>query len=980
LTSAAVINPVGPDPQHLREAIDRRDARREARQTAKEKSERKASRTKYWALDRSEATAVGRRHFKQVFDRRDSLQREGVRVNAYLGAHAARVELESGRKALVESLSPLQTPDQAGRLAPVDLSLRDAGSSWEPAQGLAEISLPKRLRAGGVFLKKSGVRVEIASPQSDSVGSAEDGGAFYANAETDTDVAVVPQLTGVEVSWLLRSAQSPEQFSLRYTGGVTLRDRDDGAVEVLRDGQVVAGIAVPMAWDADHEPVAMSMHGDGDTLYVTVKHRDQDVLYPIVADPSITEKFYWSNFMWSNGSTASGDTTGWSRVSTRVIRQPLGVNCDDTNKFFCFGSWSWIYGPGIYTYQRDDPAIPGYDRTYNYGDMGEWIFQAPGDSYIWRVDMLNMKNEYDSSCSYQGIFSPRTNNWESQSWWDPYTGEYHPSQPAGSQAPRIRCGADTTDWLAICSGQSDCNDGAANTTAHVREAGNYAVFGTQIFKPQVPSFTNYLGAAHISIGDRDRPTITSATNSLTGYVRTGTGTITPSATDSSLGVKKLRLQTTSTTGGANTQEQVHPCAGDHTDRCPATWNNARPSWTPSFTYNVDSLPEGTNRFGLQAVDLVGNANTGTDTSAAFDPNVAPAVIVDRTPPAFSADFQARATRDPATGNAVIDWDPGDDVPLATGEDGSGTVGYLFSYVKNGGTPSDAVPVSGQMTEVPGPTVMGDSFLVRVQARDAVGNLSSVVSATATVTDSAGACRGTTEGVPAACISDETQDDDSSDAGATLDPYSSPDGRSAATDVFRINVNGGWTTIRRNLKSFVIGNAHDGDLYKRIRRDYSGTLGYTTGFVYGDFNSCGWVKAENVQDTGVNDSTNCAPGFQFAASEFMVAANCLPRGPGEDPRCKGGTDIVVIKEARACANVSPNFPAVPVKCEGSGGRTYFPGKHLNWRYVTKGRKYTNFVLVNDPDQPAGQLNWVFVPRAAFRAKLCGDKYGCGQVGT
>lgn len=236
--------------------------------------------------------------------------------------------------------------------------------------------------------------------------------------------------------------------------------------------------------------------------------------------------------------------------------------------------------------------------------------------------MLNLKNEYDSSCSYQGIFSPRTNNWESQSYWDPQTGQYIPFRPIGSEAPRIRCGTNNTDWLAICSGQFDCNDGAADAAAHVRESGNYAVFGTQIFRSQVPSFTNFLGAAHISIGDRDAPTISSATNSLSGYVRAGSGTITPAATDSSLGVKKLRLQTATASNSTRTQEQVHPCVGDRSDRCPATWNAARQNWSPSFTYDVDSLPEGVNTFGLQAVDLVSNASSGTDAQPSYQTNLA----------------------------------------------------------------------------------------------------------------------------------------------------------------------------------------------------------------------------------------------------------------------------------------------------------------------------------------------------------------------
>lgn len=286
---------------------------------------------------------MGRRYFAEVFERRDPLRRSDVEVESYLGTRAARIKLRSGRTALVESLLPLRTPDDTGRLAPVDLSLEDVGTSWAPRHGLAKISMPKRLRAGEVQLQESGVRVEIASPRGDSIGSAEDGGVFYPNAEADTDVAVVPTLSGVEVSWLLRSAQSPETFSLRYGGGVTLRDRQDGSVEVLRDSQVVAGIAPPLAWDADREAVAMSMRADGDTLRVTVEHHDRDVAYPIVADPSIRREVLLEQLL-------------LERRQYRMVGHR--------------GLESRFQPSGSSTY-RDDPNIAGYDRTYNFGDTGE---------------------------------------------------------------------------------------------------------------------------------------------------------------------------------------------------------------------------------------------------------------------------------------------------------------------------------------------------------------------------------------------------------------------------------------------------------------------------------------------------------------------------------------------------------------------------------------------------------------------------------
>ncbi len=647
--------PVGVDREALRRFVAERDqARRDkkaARDSEGERRERRASRTRYRDLDSGQARELARRHLKRAFEaRRDPVKGPGVSVDAYLGDRAARVELASGQKAIVESLLPLRTPDASGALEPIDLTVRDAGDAFEPVHAASKVRLPKRLRGGDVELGDSGLRIEIPAPQSDTPGSGEDGGVFYANAEAATDVAVIPEMTGVEVSYLLRSADAPERFVLRYGGGVVLRDTKEGGVDVLRDGKPVAQVTPPKAWDADGQPVPMRLKADGDRLIVEVDHRDGDYAYPIVADPYTGE-----DFAYSDGRTVWWDQTGWDRVSTAGSANPRRFfedqQCTDTGGRFCFGHWpGWIYGTGLYTWMRSG-YTPGFNNTYNYGDIGEWIFQAPGQSYIYRFDMWQLRNEYDSSCSYQGLFSPRSNSWEEQSYWDPWGGAHTPARRGGDYPPRLSCGTSNTDWLAVCAGAWECRNGEADYGRHIREGGNYAVFGTQIPNTRVPSFTNFMGAANISIGDRDNPQINTLTGP-TGWTRDPTAKINAGASDPGLGVRQLKLYAPDQPSWNGTRDTTPACNGDRNSRC---------ATSRAHTVDLGDLREGRNRILAEATDPVDRRSPQREINVNVDrsgPDIDPATgflvgTAERIFRGESYDFSVSA-RDSLSGVASIE--------------------------------------------------------------------------------------------------------------------------------------------------------------------------------------------------------------------------------------------------------------------------------------------------------------------------------------
>jgi hypothetical protein len=340
-----------------------REAQRQADlHTPEAAARRAASRQEYSGLGRADAWGLAKRRFPGVttaplFD--GARPGAGPRVKDYLSPRTAITEdPATGKDLVLASTLPLVT-EERGDQVPVSLDLLDEAGGFAPANALAPYVIGSQV-SDGVAFPDLGVSVRLDS-NSDSAGTVDQQRVFYHEVANDTDLFVAPEPLGIETFLQLRSPASPEQYTLDLDlpEGATLRRAVSAnpipgdppeTVEVVVDGEVVARVYPPLAADAAGSPVATHIEIDGTNLRWIVEHQEQDLEYPILADPEV---------ILPNGGSWGFVNWGWGQVHYCTCSTSFGAANNDP-----------AYYPGLYQ------SMP--TRSYFApGDYAEWYWQAP---------------------------------------------------------------------------------------------------------------------------------------------------------------------------------------------------------------------------------------------------------------------------------------------------------------------------------------------------------------------------------------------------------------------------------------------------------------------------------------------------------------------------------------------------------------------------------------------------------------------------
>jgi hypothetical protein len=508
----------------------------------------------------------------------------------FLNDHSAR--LDGGTGGVVYSTVPMRSDMATGHKRATDLTLGQRGAGFAPRNPLGPTAIPGsadgQTHVGDLTFDIPGAV--------DRPGTVVDGKVFYANTDTDTDTMIAPLPGGVETFFQLRSSASPEEVRMRFSlpAGATLEHAPADAppgLAVIRDGETIATVTAPVASDAQGQEVPVAYELDGDQLAMRVVHRGAELAYPIMVDPQLL-------YQWQAGPR--WDATGWGTYQSNGASR------------WCAFFGNWYQGNGLYVHNRVDPNIQCNHQWYTTPEIFEWNYYGEwfrsSRAYVWGFEeYTSFDPGWGGMCRYSGIYSVGVERWEA----------------GGGQS----CGAMGLTYIPTC--QNPC-------AANVGTPPNYAVFGTRsVAAGYHDVFTNYLQAANVYVGDRERVTIDQGSPGIpSGWVRSAT--YSGRARQAGLGVASFNLTSSGATSGVVGQAPTNGCGADPANHCQGEYT------IPSSTNNLN---EGINTIVGHATDVMGNPQVDTTLGQ---------VKVDRTEPEADATGElddasdARVTTDSST--------------------------------------------------------------------------------------------------------------------------------------------------------------------------------------------------------------------------------------------------------------------------------------------------------------------------------------------
>ncbi len=255
---------------------------------------RERSRMEFARLGAVQAARVAREVFPALVEKREGGMPAlpvGEKLRRFSARNVAQIYLPGHARGVVESIEPLAIRTASGRFEPVDLALKDEGSSFVPSASPVTVRISKRLR-GGVRAPRSGVSLTPIGARGEALGGSEgsvDGASvMYANTQSDTDTLAKPTSRGFELSAILRSEASPHDLYYRVglPGGASLvQHQRGGPVQVVKDGEMVGMIPPPTAVDAAGTGVSVTMTVNGDLLAMDAQPGAGEYRYPVQVDP-----------------------------------------------------------------------------------------------------------------------------------------------------------------------------------------------------------------------------------------------------------------------------------------------------------------------------------------------------------------------------------------------------------------------------------------------------------------------------------------------------------------------------------------------------------------------------------------------------------------------------------------------------------------------------------------------------------------------
>ncbi len=567
-----------PDSEDIAARVEQAERKEEERARELESpaavAEREASRFAYKSIESSgEAGVLLRSAFEEELaaidlDPARILTDSALRQS--LGQEGAIV-VNEGEPELIEADIPAKVVNDEGQLSKVDLDLKATSEGLEPENPIVDIVIGPS-PAEGVELANGETAITPSSADPESVGQPfGDKDALYPEVHPDTDLLVTPLSSGVELFDILRSPESPEEFrfELDIPAGAELQANPAGGAEVREGEKLVGMISPPTAVDAQGTRIPVEMTVEGSSIELTLEHRDEDYMYPLLLDPEYLVQNDWVNVAWIFGNAyhvLEDGTFQTNRNNPNIY----------TNRWCIYACWG--SGRGLFI------SFPGI----NFGaqQWAHWSFRPPGETSFMTGYQIKPFYRYDYISSCWSDKHPNPHNYDGL--WDPYPPYY--------------------GWTAFYTNRS-----LATNAVLYNSYGREFVFGmTSGSGSSNPCNRDlYAGGIALYMSDGEFPTLGTVTGFPTGWQGPGNFSVQIYAIDQGLGLKSV----TAFPQGANPVQLKPDCFGNHDSPCPREVSGPK-------TLSGTQFLEGERTVQFSALDALGRGST-TQTNTAR---------IDRTPP------------------------------------------------------------------------------------------------------------------------------------------------------------------------------------------------------------------------------------------------------------------------------------------------------------------------------------------------------------
>ncbi len=509
---------------------------------------------------------------------------------------------DGSRDSLAISTLPLRASTGGEGLRAVDHRIVARDGAFEAANPNVRVRAGGRL-ADGFSLPDSGVRLVPvgavgASPSPEVV----DGRLSWTDVATDTDLWLEAMPGGLRTFDVLRSERAPERlgFDVRLPAGARLEETPEGVRVFDARDKGIAVIGAPWARDAEGEPVEVSLSLEGQRIVLSVPHRGQDVQYPLLVDPPVTDFQYWFG-----NDDVNGPFRTWSFVDGSAGRFSALAGFRDIDQ--------WTWARGLFVYNRGS-------RWFDNGQYAYYGYGSYRESFIYRMDLAGVHHRPNGTCLFRGLINQRAGAWQSAYYSGPYS----------ATSPVWWCQYEYSVSETHCSAPGCAWDGPV---------GNTAAWGVQAtgYSGLRGDFTGYVGAATVYLYDYNNPTVTPEAAPPAGWTRGG-DFVQFRGTDPGLGMKRVIVTAPAKPAWTGAVNYDTGCTFGANNRCLDT--------AQAYTW-LNGLDDGIQTLRVEARDIIDRSSSRDWT-----------IKVDASPPeiALSGQLADRATSGYVTADTTLSFD------------------------------------------------------------------------------------------------------------------------------------------------------------------------------------------------------------------------------------------------------------------------------------------------------------------------------------